>query len=114
MARQLGEGIRATTAQGSPALSLPAAVTTALAQVGVTRIDELGVEEPLIQKSGAERLIVELAGIDDPQAYIAACRERGIEAIHGECILMFAEPAGFVHRLHRWLRGVTGKLPEEA
>ena len=42
------------------------------------------------------------------------CREHGIEAIHGECILMFAEPAGFVHRLHRWLRGVVGKLPEEA
>ena len=30
-----------------------------------TRIDELGVEEPLIQKSGAERLIVELAGVTD-------------------------------------------------
>ena len=30
-----------------------------------TRIDELGVEEPLIQKVGRERLIVELAGIDD-------------------------------------------------
>jgi predicted CoA-binding protein len=42
------------------------------------------------------------------------CRERGIEAIHGECILMFADPAGLVHRLHRWLRGVMGKLPEEA
>jgi preprotein translocase subunit SecD len=30
-----------------------------------TRIDEFGVEEPLIQKVGGERLIVELAGIDD-------------------------------------------------
>ncbi|MEQ9397958.1 MAG: protein translocase subunit SecD [Longimicrobiales bacterium] len=30
-----------------------------------TRIDEFGVEEPLIQKVGNERLIVELAGIDD-------------------------------------------------
>ncbi len=30
-----------------------------------TRIDALGVEEPLIQKVGNERLIVELAGIDD-------------------------------------------------
>lgn len=32
-----------------------------------SRIDELGVEEPLIQKSGSERLIVELAGISDQQ-----------------------------------------------
>lgn len=32
-----------------------------------SRIDELGVEEPLIQKSGQDRLIVELAGISDQQ-----------------------------------------------
>ena len=30
-----------------------------------TRIDELGVEEPLIQKIGSDRIIVELAGITD-------------------------------------------------
>ncbi|NJD18118.1 MAG: hypothetical protein FIA95_02370, partial [Gemmatimonadetes bacterium] len=32
-----------------------------------TRIDELGVEEPLIQKVGNDRLIVELAGISDKE-----------------------------------------------
>ncbi len=32
-----------------------------------SRIDELGVEEPLIQKSGQDRLIVELAGISDQE-----------------------------------------------
>jgi len=42
------------------------------------------------------------------------CRERGIDVVHGECSLMFADPAGFVHRLHRWLRGVVGRLPEDA
>ena len=30
-----------------------------------TRIDAFGVEEPLIQKSGTDRIIVELAGLDD-------------------------------------------------
>jgi len=30
-----------------------------------TRVDELGVEEPLIQKVGSDRLVVQLAGIDD-------------------------------------------------
>lgn len=30
-----------------------------------TRVDELGVEEPLIQKAGSDRLIVQLAGITD-------------------------------------------------
>jgi len=32
-----------------------------------TRVDELGVEEPLIQKVGSERLIVELAGVRDEE-----------------------------------------------
>ncbi len=31
------------------------------------RIDELGVEEPIVQRVGQDRLIVELAGIDDPE-----------------------------------------------
>src|SRR5918911_968591 len=32
-----------------------------------TRIDEFGVSEPVIQKVGTDRIIVELPGIDDPQ-----------------------------------------------
>lgn len=32
-----------------------------------TRIDQFGVSEPLVQKAGNERIIVELPGIDDPQ-----------------------------------------------
>ena len=32
-----------------------------------TRIDELGVEEPLIQKVGSDRLVVELAGVSDEE-----------------------------------------------
>lgn len=32
-----------------------------------TRIDQFGVSEPLVQKSGDNRIIVELPGIDDPQ-----------------------------------------------
>jgi preprotein translocase subunit SecD len=32
-----------------------------------TRIDEFGVSEPVVQKVGTERIIVELPGIDDPE-----------------------------------------------
>src|SRR3954462_8416922 len=31
------------------------------------RIDEFGVSEPVVQKVGSDRIIVELPGIDDPQ-----------------------------------------------
>ncbi len=43
---------------------------------------------------------------------IRFCEEHGIDVVHGECILMFAEPAEFYHRMHRWVWGLLGKLPE--
>ena len=43
---------------------------------------------------------------------IRFCNENGIDAVHGECIMMFAQPTG-VHRFHRWLNRVFGKLPAE-
>src|SRR5205085_12559328 len=32
-----------------------------------TRIDEFGVSEPIVQKSGSNRIVVELPGIEDPE-----------------------------------------------
>ena len=42
---------------------------------------------------------------------VRLCLEHGIDVVHGQCILMFAEPAGFVHRGHRWVNGLFGRLP---
>lgn len=43
---------------------------------------------------------------------ISLAREKGLSVVHGECVLMFAEPAAFPHRAHRWLWGLLGKLPD--
>lgn len=43
---------------------------------------------------------------------IRYCEENGIDTVHGECVMMFAQPTG-VHRFHRWVNGVFGKLPPE-
>jgi predicted CoA-binding protein len=43
---------------------------------------------------------------------VRICEEKGINLVHGECILMFAEPVGFFHKLHRWLWKLLGKLPQ--
>lgn len=48
-------------------------------------------------------------GSESPRA-VELCREHGINEVHGECVLMFAAPAG-IHRVHRWIRGLTGRLP---
>lgn len=47
----------------------------------------------------------------ESKAAIEFCKQEGISVVHGECILMFAEPIGFAHKLHRWLWGMLGKLP---
>ena len=39
------------------------------------------------------------------------CNENGIDCVSNECILMFAQPSAFIHRAHKWVWGVFGKLP---
>ncbi len=51
-------------------------------------------------------------GAESPAA-IEYCAENGINVVHGECILMFAAPAG-IHRFHHWIWGLFGKLPVSA
>jgi len=51
------------------------------------------------------------AGAESPAA-IAYCQQHGLSVIAGECIMMFAEPAGFPHNVHRWFRRLSGKMPK--
>ena len=44
-------------------------------------------------------------------ATIRFCEDNRISVVHGECILMFAEPAAWYHRAHRWVWKLLGKLP---
>ena len=48
----------------------------------------------------------------ESEAAIRFCEDHDVSTIHGECILMFAEPAAFGHKLHRWVWGLLGRLPE--
>lgn len=76
----------------------------------------------VVPPSQTEKLVEEAAqaGIDrvwmqqgaESAAAVHFCGEHGIDEVHGECILMFAEPAGFIHRAHRWINKVCGKLPK--
>lgn len=47
----------------------------------------------------------------ESKAAIDLCKDNGIDVIHGHCILMFAEPTGFPHRVHRYIWRLLGKLP---
>jgi len=45
-------------------------------------------------------------------AAIEACKENGIEVVHGFCPMMFFLPSG-IHSFHFWLRKNFGKVPAE-
>ncbi|MGE5326767.1 MAG: CoA-binding protein [Deltaproteobacteria bacterium] len=50
-------------------------------------------------------------GAASPQA-IQYCEQNGISEVHGECILMFAGSVESVHRFHRFVWKILGKLPK--
>jgi uncharacterized protein len=60
-------------------------------------------------EAGLRRIWVQ-RGAESDEA-IRFCEEHQLAVVHHECLLMFAEPAGGVHRFHRWVRGLFGKLP---
>jgi len=45
-------------------------------------------------------------------AAISFCAEHNIAAVHGECILMYLPEGPAIHRFHRWLRRIFGRLPK--
>lgn len=68
--------------------------------------------ELLVQEaaaSGIKRIWMQ-QGAQSARA-IRVCEEKGIRVVHGECILMFAEPLLWIHRAHRWIWRLIGKLP---
>ncbi len=48
----------------------------------------------------------------ESETAIQFCQAKAIDCIYGECILMFAEPVGILHKLHRWVWQIIGKLPK--
>lgn len=79
---------------GGLLLVVPPAQAAAL----VPQADAAGIRHIWLQQ-GSESA----AAIDD-------CRKRGLNVVHGECILMYAQPAG-VHKLHRWIWELLHKVP---
>lgn len=59
-------------AKPGPGQTLTGEDMSQLQEVMRNRVDELGVSEPVIQREGEDRLIVELAGVKDPDAAVEA------------------------------------------
>jgi hypothetical protein len=46
------------------------------------------------------------------EAARALCLQKGLSAVSGKCVMMFAEPVGSLHSVHRWFAKVFGQLPK--
>lgn len=44
----------------------------------------------------------------ESKSAIALCEQEGIPVVHGECVLMYAEPVKSFHAFHRWLWKALG------
>lgn len=60
-------------------------------------------------EAGISRVWIQQGAQSD--AALAYCKENNIAAVSKECILMFVEPVGSIHKFHRWLWKIFGKLP---
>jgi uncharacterized protein len=65
---------------------------------------EAAVREAL--EAGIPRLWLQAGCQSD--AAIALCEKAGVPAVHGACVLMYAEPVKSVHSFHRWVAKVFG------
>lgn len=45
---------------------------------------------------------------------IEFCQERGIAVVRGECPFMFLPETGAIHRIHGFVRKITGHYPRES
>ncbi len=61
-------------------------------------------------EAGVTRIWIQ-QGAESKQA-IAFCEQQNLTAVSGHCILMFAEPVGAFHRVHRWVKSLFGGLPK--
>lgn len=49
-------------------------------------------------------------GAESPEI-IRYCEDHGVQPIHGECIMMYAEPVRSIHKFHHTLWKLLGRLP---
>lgn len=87
--------------------SLPEHVTGA-----VLVIPPEQVEKVLKDAAAANITFVWLQLKAGSDAAVQFCRENKMTVVSGECIFMFIEPVTSVHRFHRWLWKILGKLPK--
>lgn len=86
--------------------SLPAEVTALLVS---TKPDQTKILLDEARKKGIRNIWLQQGSVD--KETIREVKEAGDNVVTGECILMFAEPAHFMHRTHAFFKKLVGNYP---
>ena len=81
---------------GGAVIVLPPAET----EKAVKQVHDAGIKRVWMQQGAAS------------SEAIKYCNENHMNVIHGECIMMFAEPVDSLHKFHRWIWKVIRKYPK--
>jgi hypothetical protein len=87
-------------------LSLPEKVDAVIINVPPVQTEKVVKE---VKEAGINKVWLQQGSQSDEA--VKYCEENGIDCVSNECILMFAQPSAFIHRAHKWVWGVLGKLP---
>jgi predicted CoA-binding protein len=87
-------------------LSLPENVDAVIINVSPAQTEKVVREA---KEAGIKRVWLQQGS--QSEAAVKYCEENGIDCVSNECVLMFAQPSAFIHRAHKWVWGVLGKLP---
>jgi uncharacterized protein len=60
-------------------------------------------------EAGITRVWLQQGAVSD--AALKFCESHEVTTVHGQCILMFAEPVQSIHGFHRWIWKLIGKYP---
>jgi uncharacterized protein len=79
---------------------------------GVLVFTQPAVSESVVRDAAAQgirRVWLQQGTVTD--AALAAAAEKGLATVAGKCILMFAEPVGSFHSVHRFVAKLFGQVP---
>ncbi|MBU8913993.1 MAG: CoA-binding protein [Spirochaetales bacterium] len=61
-------------------------------------------------EAGVKRIWIQQGAQSDEA--VAFCTEHGIAAVTRQCIMMYAEPVDSIHKFHRFLKRLFGRMPQ--
>jgi predicted CoA-binding protein len=70
------------------------------ALAAVKEADKAGIKNIWLQQGSSNEDVIEF------------CKGKGLNFVHGECIIMFTEPVESFHKFHRFIWKLIGKYPK--